>query len=78
MPPSLDALEQRLRSRGQDPDSVIRARLNVAEEEMKFACQCDYVIPADGVENTLDLAVSVIKAERLRSQRVLAPHALRP
>ena len=39
LPPSLDALEKRLRSRGTDADEVIRLRLDNARKEIEFAQQ---------------------------------------
>lgn len=43
-PPSLSELERRLRSRGQDSEAVISARLLAAEEELSHSSEFDHVI----------------------------------
>ena len=47
MPPSLDALQQRLQSRKQDADAVIGARMRAAQNEMSHRDEYDYVIVND-------------------------------
>jgi guanylate kinase len=44
MPPSIDELERRMRSRAQDSDAVIRRRLEAARGEMDHAGEFDYAI----------------------------------
>jgi guanylate kinase len=65
LPPSIDELERRLRSRAQDSDAVIRARLNNAKEEISHALEFDYVI----INKTFDEArrdlAAVVRAARL-------------
>jgi len=71
MPPSLDVLESRLRSRNTDSDEVIKQRLINADKEIKSAHIYDYQV----VNNILERAVSdlsaIITAERLRSSRLI-------
>jgi guanylate kinase len=67
MPPSLEVLEQRLRSRGTNDDRDIALRLENARAEIDAANEFDYVI----VNNKLDDAVAdmqaIIRAERCRN-----------
>src|SRR6185503_18471875 len=69
LPPSVPQLEKRLRTRAQDPKSVIRQRMSKASDEMSHWAEYDYVI----VNRKLSLAFSELRAilisERLRRQR---------
>ena len=44
LPPSVDELERRMRSRGQDSEAVIRRRLDNAREELAHAGEFNYAI----------------------------------
>ncbi len=69
LPPSRAELEQRLRSRGQDSDCVIAARMHAAEDEMVHYDEFDYlVINADFDRALADLR-AIVRAERLRLPR---------
>jgi guanylate kinase len=74
LPPSMDALEQRLRKRGQDSDAVIARRLAAAREEISHVGEFDYVIINDLFETALHDICAVIRAQRLRCLRQLATH----
>jgi guanylate kinase len=47
LPPSREALESRMRSRGQDSEAVIAQRLAAAREEMSHYAEFDFVIVND-------------------------------
>ncbi len=70
LPPSREILEQRLRSRSQDDEVVIRRRLADAAREIRNYRLYDYVL----VNNDLNLAVetlkAIVRAERVRRIRV--------
>jgi guanylate kinase len=70
LPPSREILEQRLRTRSQDDEQVIRRRLADAAREIRNYSLYDYVL----VNNDLDLAAetlkAIVKAERVRRIRV--------
>ncbi|MBW7930317.1 MAG: guanylate kinase [Gammaproteobacteria bacterium] len=53
MPPSLDELERRLRSRGTDTEEVIRRRLAEARAEMEHWPEFDYLVINDRWEEAL-------------------------
>ncbi|NDD91771.1 guanylate kinase [bacterium] len=51
-PPSMEELENRLRSRGTDPESSIQRRLQNARQEMAQASRFDYQLINDNLELT--------------------------
>lgn len=61
-PPTLQSLEERLRSRATDDDESIRRRLDKAEYEMSFADRYDNVV----VNDDLDTAVAEV-ADNIRA-----------
>jgi len=67
LPPSLQALESRLNSRGQDKSEVIAARLHTAREEISHVGEFDYVIINDNFDRAVDDLRAVIRAARLRT-----------
>jgi guanylate kinase len=54
MPPSKEALEQRLRERRQDSEEVIARRMRDAANEMSHKDEFDIIITNDDFENTAD------------------------
>lgn len=71
LPPSIDALETRLKKRGQDNPNVIQKRLAAAREEVSHINEFDYVIVNNQLDEALSDLLCVIKAERLRKARQL-------
>jgi len=65
-PPSLDALRQRLISRGQDSDSVIQRRMRDAQAEISHWDEFDYLIINEDFESALSDLHSIIRAGKLR------------
>ena len=65
MPPSMEELEQRLRSRGTEGESDIKKRLEIAEEEIGHSKDYDYLVVNDDLEkaseNVLDILHKVYK-----------------
>lgn len=74
LPPSLTALEERLRKRGQDEPNVIVRRLLAAGSEMAHASESDYVIINEVFEEALEQLRSVVRATRLRFSSQKARH----
>jgi len=64
LPPSKSALEQRLRGRGQDDDSVIARRMRDAENEISHYIEFDYLIVNYDFDVALSELVSIISARR--------------
>lgn len=64
LPPSKQALEQRLRGRGQDDDDIIVRRMRDAENEMSHYIEFDYLIVNDDFDTALAELSAVICARR--------------
>ena len=60
MPPSIEVLEQRLRSRGTDSEESIAKRLGRSAEELKQAGQFDVTIVNDDLQRAVDETRKVI------------------
>ena len=69
-PPDLDFLEKRLRGRGTESEELISLRLKNAREEMQAASRYDYMIINDLIDESTDLLVSIILAERAKAHRL--------
>tara|TARA_B110000971_G_C19724470_1_gene370158 strand:+ start:24 stop:641 length:618 start_codon:yes stop_codon:yes gene_type:complete len=69
LPPSLDALEERLTNRGQDDSIVINRRLASAQEEMSHFAEAKYLIINDGFDEALIELNSIILNRRLKLPR---------
>jgi len=65
-PPTLEALETRLRARSTDDEAVIVARVKNAKEEIKAVGEYDFTIINDTVEAAAKEFVIVAKAARLK------------
>ncbi|MBD9437003.1 guanylate kinase [Pseudoxanthomonas sp. PXM03] len=75
LPPSRDALEQRMRARGQDSEEVIQRRLAAAREEMSHYAEFDYVIVNDVFETAVEQMHAIFTASRLRREAQDVRHA---
>jgi guanylate kinase len=65
-PPSLAALEERLRMRGTDSDARIAERLRIAESEISCLPLYDYAIVNDDFDTALNELRAIVIAERRR------------
>ena len=74
LPPSRQALEQRMRNRGQDSEAVIQQRLAAAREEMSHFDEFDYVIVNEVFEAAVDDMCAIFTASRLRREPQVARH----
>jgi len=74
LPPSLAALEERLKKRGQDEQNVIVRRLLAAGSEIAHAPECDYVIINEEFSRALNELQTVVAATRLRFASQRAKH----
>ncbi len=70
MPPSLEALAERIRARHQEDN--FEARLAKAKDQVSYAYAFDYVLVNDEVEAFRAQAQTVVSAERLRRQMAAA------
>ena len=75
LPPSLEALEERLSNRGQDSAEVIAKRMAVADTEMRHVVAFDYVTINDKFDDALQDLIAVIQSQRLKSKIQLQRHS---
>ncbi len=76
LPPSIEALRQRLSSRGQDSQAVIDKRMAAARDDISHAGAFEYIIVNDDFDQALLDFIAVVRASRLvtvRQARRLAP-----
>lgn len=69
LPPSLEALRERLERRGKDSAEVIARRLTAARDELRRVSEFDYAIINKEFDIALQDLESVVRAERLRLAR---------
>ncbi|MDQ8729881.1 guanylate kinase [Bradyrhizobium sp. LHD-71] len=69
LPPSAADLEQRLHTRAQDSDDVIRGRMSRASHEMSHWAEYDYIVINRSVDTAFAEVQAILKAERLRRDR---------
>jgi len=74
LPPSLNALEQRLKGRGKDDGEVIAKRLAAVSADVAHVAEFDYVIINDNLDDALQELNAVVLAARLTSDKQLARH----
>ncbi len=74
LPPSLEALHERLHKRGQDDEAVIERRMQAAREEMSHYAEYDYVVINDDFETALSELKAIVLAHRLRLDRQQRRH----
>ncbi|WP_398480972.1 guanylate kinase [Tardiphaga sp.] len=69
LPPSVKALEQRLHTRAQDSEDVIRGRMKKAGDEMSHFDAYDYIVVNDNIGIAFESVKSILRAEQLKLQR---------
>ncbi|MDE5285344.1 MAG: guanylate kinase, partial [Buchnera aphidicola] len=65
LPPSKDELYKRLRSRGQDSDTIIDKRMEKAVDEMSHYLEYDYLVINDNFSDAIYNLKTIINAEHL-------------
>ena len=74
LPPSLEALGQRLKGRGKDNDEVISKRMAAVREDVAHVAEFDYVIINDNLNEALRELNAVVLATRVRCAEQLSRH----
>lgn len=69
LPPSMRALEQRLRARGQDGSQVIAERMARAADEISHWAEYDYIIVNEDIDRAEEEVRAILQAERLKRHR---------
>jgi guanylate kinase len=70
MPPSAEALEQRLRGRSKDSEADIQRRLLVAKQEVASFTEYDFIVVNDRIDAAVERLQHVVLAERSRLSRM--------
>lgn len=66
LPPSQQALEERLRGRGQDSDEIIARRMRDAKNETSHYSEYDYLVVNDQFEDAIMELKGIVVARRCR------------
>ncbi|RKF22014.1 guanylate kinase [Altericroceibacterium spongiae] len=69
LPPGIDVLENRLRSRGTDSEEIISGRMDRARAEISHWDGYDYVVINDDIERCFEKVRTILDAERMRRSR---------
>lgn len=64
LPPSMEELEHRLRSRGQDTEEVIQQRMEQARDELRHADEYDFEVVNDDFDRALQELCAIVSGER--------------
>jgi guanylate kinase len=70
LPPTAAALRDRLGTRAQDPEQVVRKRMAEASAEISHWPEYDYVIVNANLESSMAGLTAILIAERLRRERL--------
>ena len=74
LPPNTKELENRLQTRAQDLESVVRQRMDKATDEMSHYREYKYVIVNDNIEKSVQYVENILVAERVRIERQTGLH----
>lgn len=69
LPPSVEELKKRLSGRGTETEDVIEKRIATALGELPLAEKYDYVIVNDEVEKATEKFWTIVRAERMKSNK---------
>ncbi len=69
LPPSIKALEDRLKTRGQDSEEVIKNRMTKAISELKHYHKADFLVVNDEFEEALKSLKAIVKSNRMTTAK---------
>lgn len=75
LPPSLEALKERLHARGQDKPEIIAERMEKAQLEMSHYGEFDYLIINDDFEQAASDLQAIVRANRLKTDKQSSKNA---
>lgn len=73
LPPNRSELEQRLRNRSQDAESVIQRRLDAATREIENYAKYDYILVNDRLDDSVAGLEAIVVSERLKREGRVNP-----
>jgi len=74
LPPSVEALKERLKNRGQDDDELIARRMQDAVSEISHYVEYDYLVINDVFQAALEELSAIIRSKRLEMARQTERH----
>jgi guanylate kinase len=69
LPPAVEELERRLKSRAQDSDEVVKKRMAKAGDEMSHWPEYDYIVVNHHLDSSVASVKAILTAERLKRER---------
>jgi guanylate kinase len=75
VPPSTEALRERLTSRGKDDEDIITRRMHEAISEMSHYVEFDYLIINDDFDEARDNLTAIIRGNRMLHEHQQQKHA---
>jgi guanylate kinase len=69
LPPSAEALEDRLKTRAEDSDEVVLRRMRGASNEIQHWHEYDYIVVNYDIDGSVTAVRAILVAERLRRSR---------
>jgi guanylate kinase len=75
LPPSKEALRERLTNRGQDDDSVIESRMQAAQAEMSHHSEYDYLVINDDFSTAVGDLKAILQSQRQKMSFQQKNHA---
>lgn len=75
LPPSLEELEKRLKTRAQDSEEVMKRRMASVSHDLSHWAEYDYVIINENFEYSVDCVKSILKSEKLKRTRQPSLHS---
>lgn len=69
LPPNMQSLWKRLKTRAQDSKDVIEHRMSTASDEISHWAEYDYVLINSNLDRCVQQIITIIEAERLRRGR---------
>lgn len=70
LPPSMEVLENRLRSRGTEDEDDVKKRLEIAQDEMRKSKMYDYFVINEDIDCASDDVLTIIKALDFSNKRM--------
>ncbi len=71
LPPSADALVERLTERGSEGEDTVARRIENARGELEQAAQFDYIVVNENLQQAIDEVRSIVSAEGRRADRAI-------
>lgn len=70
IPPSMKELERRLRKRATEDEEAIRKRMLIAESEISRACEYDYIVINDDLDDAVDELLKIINGQKNKNENI--------